>query len=59
MDAWHTLGNCPDQITCPLHPLPGLDKIRAAVDHAIPAAIDRAIDRDHSLCGAEPCSDCR
>jgi len=30
-----------------------------AVDHAIPAAIDRAVRRDHSLCGAEPCSDCR
>lgn len=30
-----------------------------AVDHAIPAAVDRALDRDHSLCGPYPCSDCR
>lgn len=38
-----------------------LDEIRlvSAVDHAVPAPIDRAIRRDHSLCGAEPCSDCR
>ena len=30
-----------------------------AVDSAIPPAIDRAIRRDHGLCGTEPCSDCR
>lgn len=38
-----------------------LDGLRAghAVDHAIPPAVDRAVRRDHSLCGAEPCSDCR
>lgn len=30
-----------------------------AVDHSVAPAIDRAIRRDHSLCGAEPCSDCR
>lgn len=30
-----------------------------AIDGAIPPAIDRAVQRDHSLCGAEPCSDCR
>ncbi|WP_328313125.1 hypothetical protein OG432_24600 [Streptomyces sp. NBC_00442] len=30
-----------------------------AVDHAIPPGIDRAIRRDHSLCGVDPCSDCR
>ena len=30
-----------------------------AVTHSIPAAIDRAIRRDHSLCGKYPCSDCR
>ncbi|GAA4626682.1 hypothetical protein GCM10023196_035920 [Actinoallomurus vinaceus] len=38
-----------------------LDQIRIghAVDHAVRPAIDRAIERDHSLCGAEPCSDCR
>ena len=30
-----------------------------AIDNAIPAPIDRAIRRDHSLCGSEPCSDCR
>jgi len=30
-----------------------------AVDHSIPPAIDRAVRRDHSLCGYEPCSDCR
>lgn len=31
----------------------------ARIDAAIPAAIDRAVRRDHSLCGAHPCSDCR
>lgn len=36
-----------------------LPQLAKAVDHAIPAPIDRAIRRDHSLCGAEPCSDCR
>lgn len=30
-----------------------------AVDSALPAPVDRAVKRDHSLCGAEPCSDCR
>lgn len=30
-----------------------------SIDAAIPPAIDRAVRRDHSLCGAEPCSDCR
>lgn len=30
-----------------------------AVDSALPAPVDRAIRRDHSLCGTEPCSDCR
>ncbi len=30
-----------------------------AVDHSVPPAVDRAIRRDHSLCGYEPCSDCR
>jgi hypothetical protein len=30
-----------------------------AIDHAIPPAVDRAVRRDHSLCGAEPCSHCR
>jgi len=30
-----------------------------AVDHSVRPAIDRAIERDHSICGAEPCSDCR
>lgn len=30
-----------------------------SVDGAIPAPVDRAVRRDHSLCGAEPCSDCR
>lgn len=30
-----------------------------AIDNALPAPIDRAIRRDHSLCGVEPCSDCR
>lgn len=34
-------------------------RLGQAVDHAVPAPIDRAIRRDHSLCGAEPCSDCR
>ncbi|MGW7087581.1 hypothetical protein ACWGH2_29350 [Streptomyces sp. NPDC054871] len=36
--------------------LPALAK---ATDGAIPAPIDRSVRRDHSLCGAEPCSDCR
>jgi hypothetical protein len=36
--------------------LPAMAK---AVDHSIPPAIDRAIRRDHSLCGKYPCSDCR
>ena len=36
--------------------LPDLVK---AVDNALPAPIDRAVRRDHSLCGTEPCSDCR
>lgn len=34
-------------------------RLGQAVDHSVPAAIDRAIRRDHSICGAEPCSDCR
>lgn len=55
--AWHTLGNCPDQATCPLHPIP--EALIRAVDHSVRPAVDRAIERDHSLCGAEPCSDCR
>lgn len=29
------------------------------VDNSVRPAIDRALERDHSLCGAEPCSDCR
>lgn len=38
-----------------------LDAIRLGheVDHAIPPSVDRAVRRDHSLCGAHPCSDCR
>jgi len=34
-------------------------QIGKAVDHSVRPAIDRALERDHSLCGAEPCSDCR
>lgn len=30
-----------------------------AIDHSIPPAIDRAVKRDHTLCGVEPCFDCR
>jgi hypothetical protein len=30
-----------------------------AVDSALPPAVDRAVRRDHSLCGVAPCSDCR
>lgn len=30
-----------------------------SIDNALPAPIDRAVKRDHSLCGVEPCSDCR
>ena len=33
--------------------------LAAAVDHSVQPAIDRAVRRDHSLCGSEPCSDCR
>ncbi|MGQ4343538.1 hypothetical protein [Streptomyces sp. SAS_275] len=36
-----------------------LPAFRKTVDGAIPPAIDRAVRRDHSLCGAEPCSECR
>lgn len=38
-----------------------LDLLRVghAVDHAVPPAVDRAVRRDHSLCGVSPCSDCR
>ena|ERR1041385_6311161 len=36
--------------------LPDLVK---AVDNTLPAPIDRAVRRDHSLCGTEPCSNCR
>lgn len=36
--------------------LPALAK---AVDNALPAPVDRAVRRDHSLCGTDPCSDCR
>lgn len=34
-------------------------RLASAVDNALPAAVDRAINRDHSLCGVDPCSDCR
>lgn len=44
----------------PNEPSPGvLAALANAVDHSVRPAIDRAIERDHSLCGAEPCSDCR
>lgn len=36
-----------------------LPDLARAVDNALPAPIDRAVKRDHSLCGTEPCSDCR
>jgi hypothetical protein len=36
-----------------------LEILANAVDKAVRSAIDRAIKRDHTLCGAEPCSDCR
>jgi hypothetical protein len=36
-----------------------LPEFAKAVDRSIPPAIDRAIRRDHGLCGTEPCSDCR
>lgn len=36
-----------------------LPRFARAVDKALPAPIDRAVRRDHSLCGIEPCSDCR
>lgn len=31
----------------------------AAISRSIPPAIDRAVRRDHGLCGKYPCSDCR
>ena len=36
-----------------------LPALARAVDNALSAPIDRAVRRDHSLCGTEPCSDCR
>lgn len=30
-----------------------------AIDNALPAPVDRAVKRDHSLCGVSPCTDCR
>ena len=36
-----------------------LPALATAIDHSVPPAIDRAVRRDHSLCGTEPCSDCR
>lgn len=34
-------------------------RLASAVDHSVRSPVDWAIERDHSLCGAEPCSDCR
>lgn len=34
-------------------------QLSAAVDTSIAPAIDRAIWRDHSICGTHPCSECR
>lgn len=42
--------NCRAAWTCSWGIFPG---------HSIPPAIDRAVRRDHSLCGVTPCSDCR
>ncbi|MFB7312948.1 hypothetical protein [Streptomyces sp. NPDC056192] len=36
-----------------------LPELAHAIDKAIPAPIDRAVRRDHSLCSVKPCSDCR
>lgn len=36
-----------------------LPALARAVDSALPAPVDRAVRRDHSLCGTEPCSNCR
>lgn len=36
-----------------------LPALYRAVDSALPAPVDRAVRRDHSVCGVEPCSDCR
>lgn len=47
------------QPICPRCEPERLTGLATAVDHAVPPAIDRAVRRDHSLCGAEPCSDCR
>ncbi|NEB42312.1 hypothetical protein [Streptomyces sp. SID14515] len=30
-----------------------------AVARSVPPAVDRGVRRDHSLCGASPCSHCR
>lgn len=32
--------------------------LATSVAHAVPSRVDRAIARDHSLCGVDPCSDC-
>ena len=36
-----------------------LPELAKAINNALPAPIDRAVRRDHSLCGVDPCSDCR
>jgi hypothetical protein len=36
-----------------------LPALATAIDNALPAPVDRAVRRDHSLCGVSPCSDCR
>jgi hypothetical protein len=36
-----------------------LPELAKSIDTALPAPIDRAVRRDHSLCGVKPCTDCR
>ena len=55
MDVYQRLQVAQERVT----PNPTMDALQRQVDSSIPPAIDRALRRDHSLCGVEPCSDCR
>jgi hypothetical protein len=35
------------------------EQLERIVGRVLPLPLDRALDHDHSLCGVEPCSDCR
>ncbi len=62
--VWLVIWNEPPTVWSPSpdrEPFCGDDHLATAtaVSRSIPPAIDRAIRRDHSLCGKYPCSDCR